>query len=338
MKNRIICTLFVVLLGVVLGQATRLNAQSLPTRYPLLELFTNTPCPVCGSQNPPFFNRLANYAEEYHLISFYPGKPYNSCIFYQANTSENSTRFQHYAGQVFGSPTVVLNGIDVKSPNQVTNTLLDALTGGTSWLQVDVEETAGMTREVEIALTDHAGGALASGRLFAVIVEREVLYSAPNGETMHHNVFRRFLTAPTGETVDLTGGSASRSFTYSVETGWNAGEVYVIAWLSNPTTKEIYNSGTRFDADFTSFVRPVKSLAPLQVFPSPAATEIFVILPDHLTTAGLRIYDTAGRCLGALEVTGPQVRIDVSGYPVGRYHIRLADRKDTWGGSFQVVR
>ena len=109
------------------------SAQDLPIRYATLELFTNTPCPSCGSQNPGLFSRLGNYEGEYHLISFYPGKPYSSCIYYQANIPENSTRFQHYAGEIFGTPTVALNGIDFKSSSGVNTTVLDNLTGGTSW-------------------------------------------------------------------------------------------------------------------------------------------------------------------------------------------------------------
>src|SRR5690606_25975884 len=144
-----------------------------------------------------------------HLVSFYPGTPYNSCIFYQANVAENTTRFQHYTGDVFGTPTVAINGTDFRSPVQVTTTVLDNITGGTSWLHVEVDETTGSSRDVTIGLTDHIGGSMASGRLFAVIVERQVMYAAPNGETVHHNVFRRFLTPATGETVSLMTGSAT---------------------------------------------------------------------------------------------------------------------------------
>ncbi len=328
------------LMGMILmAGLTPVAAQDMPTRYPTLELFTNTPCPICGSQNPGFFNRLANYEGEYHLISFYPGKPYSSCIFYQANIAENTTRFQHYTGEIFGSPTVALNGIDFRSPNQVTTAVLDGLTGGTSWLHVNVEETTGTTRDVTIELTDHVGGSIASGRLFAVIVEREILYNAPNGETVHHNVFRKFLTPAAGETVDMASGSATRTYPYTVQGGWNANEIYVIAWLSDPSTEEIYNSGTRFDPDFVSSVVTASKVSPLQVFPNPASDAVFVTLPETLTQSDIRVYDQTGRCVTTIPAAaGPNVRIDVGTFPAGRYHVRLDDARDAWGGSFQVIR
>ena len=330
----------VALMGMVfVAGHSPLAAQEMPTRYPTFELFTNTPCPICGSQNPGFFNRLANYEGEYHLISFYPGKPYSSCIFYQANITENTTRFQHYTGDIFGSPTVAINGIDFRSPNQVTNTVLDGLTGGTSWLHVDVEETTGATRDVNIVLTDHAGGSLASGRLFAVIVEREILYNAPNGETVHHNVFRRFLTAPAGETIDLTSGTATRAYQYNVEGGWNANETYVIAWLSDPTTEEIFNSGTRFDPDFVSGVFTAQAIPALELFPNPATDAVFVTLPEGLAGAGIKIYDLSGRLMTSMAApAGTNMRMDVAAYPAGRYQVLLEEGKKAWRGSFQVVR
>ena len=217
-------------------------AQDLPPRYATLELFTNTPCPICANQNPGLFSRLAQFEGEYHLIGFYPGKPYSSCIFYQANKPENDTRFQFYQGNIFGTPTVALNGIDFKSSNGVTNTVLEGLTGGTSWLHVDVEETSGSNRSVTINLEDHVGGSLTTGRLFAVIVEKEISYTAPNGETVHHNVFRKFLSNPTGEDIDLTTGIASRSYNYDVDPTWKADEVYIIALLTVPSTIEVFNS------------------------------------------------------------------------------------------------
>ena len=315
------------------------SAQELPTRYATLELFTNTPCPICGSQNPGLFNRLNNYGGQYHLISFYPGKPYSSCIYYQANVGENTTHYQYYAGEIFGSPTVALNGIDFKSSSGVTNAVLDNLTGGTSWLHVGVEETTGTSRTVTINLEDVAGGSLATGRLFAVIVEKEIQYNAPNGETIHHNVFRRFLSAATGEEVDLSGGSATRTYQYDVDGSWNAAETYIIAWLADPASKEIYNSGTRFDPDFTSSVSPVLSALPIPLFPNPASTEVNLSIPGGVNTALIQIYNQQGGLVRSVNtIEGPHVKVSTEDMSSGHYFIRLATGGQMYSGSFEVVR
>ena len=60
---------FAISLGLTItGAGHTLNAQELPLRYATLELFTNTPCPICGSQNPGFFSRLEGYKGFYQDI------------------------------------------------------------------------------------------------------------------------------------------------------------------------------------------------------------------------------------------------------------------------------
>lgn len=315
------------------------SGQDLPIRYATLELFTNTPCPICASQNPGLFNRLSNYEGQYHLISFYPGSPYSSCIFYQANIPQNTARVQHYSGEIFGSPTVALNGIDFKSSSGVNTTVLDNLTGGTSWLYIDVEETTGTSRTVSIDLQDVVGGSVNTGRLYAVIVEKEILYNAPNGETVHHNVFRRFLTDVSGEDVDLSSGQVTKSYTYDVNAAWNADETYVIAWLMDPTTEEIYNSGTRFDADFTSALNPVQALSALSVFPNPASGYVNITLPAGLVSADIEIYDLQGRLVHSLPGSqGPQIQITLDEFQPGKYFVRLRSGRDVYTGAFDVVK
>lgn len=327
-------------LGIVfMSGISTLRAQGLPTRYATLELFTNTPCPICGSQNPGLFSRLGNYEGEYHLISFYPGQPYSSCIFYQANIPQNAIRLQHYPGEIFGSPTVALNGLDFKSSSGVNTTVLDNLTGGTSWLHVDVEETTGTDRTVTIHLEDHVGGSLPAGQLFAVIVEKEVFYNAPNGETVHHNVFRRFLTAATGDIVDLSSGSATRTYQYAVEGGWDADETYIIAWVSDPTTKEIYNSGSRFDPDFVSAVNPVQPLSALALYPNPATTEFNIALPADIMVADVKVFDQLGRMVRSIPAaTGPSVNIPAGDLSPGRYIVKLLSGEKVYAGSIEIIR
>lgn len=328
------------ILGIVffLGQG-KVIGQDLPPRYLTMELFTNTPCPICGSQNPGLFSRLTNYEGQYHLISFYPGKPYSSCIFYQANIPENTARYQFYTGHIFGSPTVALNGIDFKSSSGVTNNVLASLTGGTSWLHVGVTESEGTSRTVNITLEDVVGGSLPTGRLFAVIVEKEVMYNAPNGETIHRNVFRKFLTPSAGEEIDLTSGSANRTYQYDVDGNWNAQETYVIAWLSNPSTNEIYNSGTRYDPDFVSSVASATSALPLTIYPNPASSQVFIPVPEGGPKGPLYLLDQKGSVIRTIStITEGLVTVPLTDLSSGTYVVYWPADHRTYSGTFQVVK
>ncbi len=313
------------------------QSQNLPLKYATLELFTNTPCPICGSQNPGFFSRLNAYEGKYHLISFYPGTPYSSCIFYQANVAENLARKNYY--QIVGTPTVAINGTQFKNSGQVTNTVLDAVTGGESWLEVHVDETTGNTRTVNINLKDHVGGSISTGRLFAVIVEKEIMYTAPNGETIHRNVFRKFLTDVSGEDVDMSSGSASKTYTYTLDPGWQADQVYIIAWLINPATKEIYNSGTRFDPDMTSATSDVTQNKSLLIYPNPASSEITITLPEGLHETPVRIFDANGQVVYDEMTSGnKQFRINTGALSAGSYHVEIGLAQNRMRGNFEVIK
>lgn len=337
-NRRFIQLVFTLCIGLgTLMQWNTATAQELPTRYPTLELYTNTPCPICGSQNPGLFNRLEAYEGQYHLISFYPGSPYMSCIFYQANIAENTVRRNFYP--IFGTPTVAINGLQFSNSNGVTTTVLDNVTGLESWLHVDVNESTGNTRTVDITLEDHVGGSLASGKLFAAIVEREIMYNAPNGETVHYNVFRRFLTNVNGEDVDLSSGTASLSYEYTVDASWQADEVYIIAWLMNPANKEIINSGTRFDPDFTSSTDDDPVALKLNIYPNPASSEIHIALPQDVRNAPIRIYNSGGQLVyETLSYQDPTPRINITNWPVGNYHVEIDTEVRIIAGSFQLVR
>ncbi|HZV70726.1 MAG TPA: T9SS type A sorting domain-containing protein [Saprospiraceae bacterium] len=309
-----------------------MNGQNMPPRYATLELFTNTPCPICASQNPGLFNRLQAFEGQYHLISFYPGKPYASCIFYQFNIPENTSRWQFYTGELFGTPTVAINGIDFKTSNGVTNTVLDAVTGDSSWLYVKVEETSGMNRTVDITLTDVVGSSLTIGKLFAVIVEKEVVYNAPNGETGHHNVFRKFLGPVAGEDVDLISGTALKTYSYNVDEDWVADQVYVIAWLMDPGTKEILNSGTRFDQSLSATYDITKKYTEVHAYPNPAKDQVLIELPGNMNgMVNVNIFSPSGSVVKRIqehEVTSSSFIIPVHDMLSGLYYI-IIDAKDT---------
>jgi Outer membrane protein Omp28/Secretion system C-terminal sorting domain len=306
-------------------------------KYATLELFTNTPCPICGSQNPGLFTKLQDYEGEYHLVSFYPGKPYSSCIFYQANISENTTRLNFYP-QVFGTPTVAINGTQFKSSAGVSTAVLDGVTGGESWLSVDVDETTGGLRTVNIALRDHVGGSATSAKLFAVIVERLIVYNAPNGETMHHNVFRKFLTNTAGDNIDMSSGAANKTYQYALDASWQADETYVVAWVMDPDTKEIFNSGTKYDPDITSGTRDITEEVSLRLYPNPAASEINIALSEEVHDASFRVFDVRGRVISEQVASGAHLTLNTSTWPVGNYQVSIEYNGKVLQGKFAVVR
>jgi hypothetical protein len=198
-------------------------------KYVLLEHFTNTRCSVCGGANPSFYQNIGiNSNTKLHHISIHSSIPYSACVFYQANTTPQDARAGFY--NVPGTPRVA----------------------SCSPIQVKVTETnnGGSSRSASIQVKSLGAPPSGNYRLLVAVVEKDVYYNAPNGESVHHNVFRQFLTETAGNPLNLAvqGSETAVNFNYSINANWVANEVYVLAWLFDEATKAVLNSGTKFDA------------------------------------------------------------------------------------------
>jgi hypothetical protein len=303
---------------------TLTHAQDLPKKYGTLELFTNTPCPSCVAQNPGFFSLLNSYAEDIHIISFYPGTPYSSCPIYQANTVEHRFRGT-YRGYNF-TPEVNVGGTYSKRSGSITSNDLDAAIGGESFLYIDVTEAGTINRSATIRLQTFEASPTSTGKLFVAVVEKEVMLTGinPNWEANHHNVFRQFLTDKEGMMVDLSLADQSIPFNFNVDVAWDSDEIFVMAWVENPDTKETYNSGTKFDDAFSS-TTSTESTTKLEVFPNPAHDFLTIKLPSTFDLKQIEFIDVKGKI--AL-ISDSVTSIDISKLQNGVYTIIVKDQEE----------
>ncbi len=311
------------LLALLLLMANFAFSQTGAKRYIMLEHFTNTRCSICASQNPGFFNIIANFEDDVHHISYHPPFPYNNCLFYQANTAQNSARTTFY--NILGTPRVVRNGANSTPANQVTATILQGLQGQTSPIGFTVSETSGASRTATVQVHTF-GEAPSSGnlRLFVAVAEREIAYNSPNGETLHHNVFRKMLTNISGDafTAAASGSTMTLSFPYTIENAWNADEIYVLAFVQNIDTKEVLNSGTRFDPVVTS-ASEANAASEFKVFPNPVSGLANIQFREPLTGL-LSILDARGAVLWNNRIDQVQTTTaDMSAFAPGIYILRV---------------
>jgi len=320
MKKVNLLSLLLLLTHLAIGQTSA-------KRYIMLEHFTNSRCSICASQNPGFFNTIAGFADDVHHIAYHPPIPYNNCIFYQANTTENAARATFYS--IPGTPRVLRNGQNASNANQVTAAVLQGLVDQTSPIVVEVTETSGNNRLATINVRTLGDKPSGTYRLYVAIAEREVAYNAPNGEPLHHNVFRKMLTNISGDPVTLanSGGMTSAAFTYTVENGWNANEIYALAFVQNVDTKEVLNSGTRFDPAIVSAVDDVNNAASFKIFPNPASGLTTIQFQEALTGT-ISLVDVRGAALWSNRVENEQTTaVDMSSYPAGVYVLRIQSDK-----------
>lgn len=293
-------------------------------RYVLLEHFTNSRCSVCASRNPAFFNTIKDYPKLVHHLSIHPSIPYNNCKFYQENPIQNNARKDYYS--VFGTPTVFKNGVRTTGSALINRAELDDAADDLSPIEVNVQETSGTNRTATVTVNSVEDPPAGNLVLMVAIVEKTVNYNAPNGEKVHHNVMRKFLTASTGDAITLAnkGGQVSLDFPYTVESAWIESEVYLLAWVQNTTTKEVYNSGTRFDNQLSIS----KELAPdaFDLYPNPTSG-ILEYTSNFNLSGTVQILTSDGRLLHSIAIGGQRETLDLTAFPSGNYLIRFVTDK-----------
>lgn len=250
----------ITLLWILLGMGLTASAQYAP-RYLTLEHFTNTRCSICPSRNATLFNTLDANPGLIHHLAIHPSVPYNSCVFYQHNTTENDARKTLYS--IAGTPQAFVWGEKVwQGSTLLSQEKIDDRIGQTAVIGLKVNESEmGGTRNVTVDIRSYAAAPAGNWKLFVAVVERHIAYNAPNGESDHRNVFRDFLD--NGDGVDITlpsaGSTESFSFNYAIDAEWNADEIYVMAFVQELDSREILNSGTSTDLQAELLATPASN-------------------------------------------------------------------------------
>ncbi|NPD48196.1 MULTISPECIES: T9SS type A sorting domain-containing protein [unclassified Lentimicrobium] len=320
MKHRLI-TLLIVLLA--------FSVQSQTTRKVIAEHFTNTRCSICSIKNPSLFALLDNHPEVIHL-SIHPSSPYSNCLFSQHNPSENDARTQYYG--IYGStPRVVLAGtvIPSQSPMLTEEQLMEQQDAMSDYsIQVHQFYGANETIDVKVKIERLSGVPSNDDMVYVVLAEKEVDYNAPNGEDLHHNVFRKELgnmdlpMLEIGEEVEFT-------YNYTAHSDWVLDEIFALAIIQNSSNKKVLQAD---ESDLVSGITGIDFTQAKEVsnmvYPNPFTQEINI--QSGQTYQNIIIYNLFGQKVLESQNTST---INASELGKGIYLLELIDEN---GQSFST--
>lgn len=313
MKSLILSILIFGVIGFSQGQTQKTT---------IVEHFTNTRCSVCAIKNPALFTLLNDHPEVIH-VAYHPSSPYSSCLFSQHNPMDNDVRTQFY-GIYGGTPRVVLAGtvIPVQSP-MLGAAQLEAVLDDQSDYFIDLNLQAG-DGNVKVNLEKINNDDIDDLSLYVILVEREVAYSAPNGEALHHNVFRLELANESLQAMNL-GEMKEFSYSYASHSDWQAEEMYAIAILSSLSSKEVLQAGKSMLAgEQTGIIsKKIKEMVNL-VSPNPFKNTIQVNSLLDTEVARLTVYNLYGQKMIESRYTN---NIQTLQWPKGMYIIELEDHE-----------
>ncbi len=305
----------------IVGILATLTAFGQTKKYALVEHFTNTLCGICAGSNPSFFTAVkVETNTNMHHISYHSAIPYSNCKFYVANKVPQDARATYYG--LPGTPRASINGKALVSVGSITETTLTQNAGNDATISVKVTEATG-TATVKVKAFQNIPAS--TNRLFIALVEKKVSYAAPNGEPTHYNVFRRFINS-SGEAGDAiaainSGAEITVTANYTMDATWVASQIYTVAWVQNPTTKEILNSGTRFDV--TSAVEENSVDTQVAVAPNPTFGKT-VLTFDNLTPQYLTVTNVAGQVVQNVKLTqSSNYELDMGGAAKGIYFVKV---------------
>ncbi|MBN8684390.1 MAG: Omp28-related outer membrane protein [Chitinophagales bacterium] len=324
-------SIFILLFTLLSGS---LFAQTSAKKYVMIEHFTNSNCGICAIRNPAFFNLITQYPDDVHHLSVHPQFPYSSCVFYQANTSENNARTNYYS--VSGTPQIAINGaLQNASSPLLSAAKLNTFLNQTSPVRVEVSETTGANRNVTVKV--HILGDVPAGtyKLYLAVAEKVINQTTGNGESVHRNVFRDMITNINGDNISIppAGQTVTANYQYSVG-NYQADQLYVLAWVQNADDKTILNSGTRFDAAVSGTNDPGQ-VQNLRIFPNPVADQAYVQLNDD-QVARWEIYCLDGRLLqfSTAPLQSAAAEVPTADLLPGIYTLRVIGEKGIYLGKF----
>lgn len=304
-------------------------AQQVPKQI-IVEHFTNTYCSVCAGRNPGFYDNLKNFPQVLH-IAYHPSSPYAACPLSQLNKPENDARTRFYG--VYGAtPRLVVQGVELSANEDYDDPLLfsDHLGETSSFEMRTVLEQAGSSLIVTVIAKKVDTSSLSTLGFYAALVEDTLNFAAQNGETMHHDVFRKsfFDTIPIITIAPAAiGDSVVYIETITINGAWNLPQCYAIAMLS-AQDKKIVQAARSVRLMETTGINELQGNDIFRIYPNPVKRRLR-IKGNFTSNVESEIFDMSGRRIYKKVLSNESDFIDLNGTVSGNYLLKLKTEKGT---------
>jgi hypothetical protein len=322
--------------------------QAQETRKVLVEIFTNSHCPLC----PPAHNTLDNYlenspnADRINYIFFHMEYPYPTDLLYQQSKDGSDARDNYY-DPVQATPQGWFDGTH-QGPTSGWATSLDNLVATQSPFKIVLSGHTELNQIIINADVTRTGTVTDNDLIIHFVVAENVYYAGGNGISNHKQVMRKMFPSPSGLpfTIEL---NEMKSFQQPIDPDpiWFLDSLRIVVFIQSINSKIVYQSETINYNDLTPVKVNDETKIPLnfnleQNFPNPfnpATTIRFTISPARtkfyaggdLRFTILKVYDVLGNEVATLvneesAIGGAgnyEVVFNASSLPSGVYFYQL---------------
>ena len=309
-------------------------------RNVLIEVFTNSHCPLC----PGAHNALDNYlntspnANRVNYIFYHMVYPYSDDLLYTQSMEGSDARNLFY-NPVQATPRGFIDGEIQGSYTGWASTLDNRINAGSPFTlnllgtadESNINITANVKRTGDVADNDLV--------MNFVLVE-DVFYAGRNGITDHKHVMRKMFPAPEGKSFSINlNETKDIEATVAINPLWNINDVNIVVFIQSTGSKTVYQSETINYSDLSPTIINDEVDIPLnfrleQNYPNPfnpgTIIQYSVSEKEFVT---LKIYDVLGNEVADLvaEEKSPgtyKVDFDASFLSSGTYFYRLQAGSD----------
>ena len=208
-------------------------------RFPMIEHFSSSTCGPCVSVNTQMLNFCNSHPGQFTYTKYQMNWPGNGDPYY---TAEGGTRRTYYG--VSAVPQCFLDGQD-QGYAAVQASVFDQHYADPAF--ADVRGSFNVDGNIITVKVDYMTYFDAnSARIFVSVNEKETHNNVGgNGETSFHHIFMKFLTAASGNTVNIEAGNYQHfEFTQDMSSTHveEMSDLEVSAWIQEYNTKEMFNS------------------------------------------------------------------------------------------------
>ena len=240
---------FLLVFAILLAMSLPAPSQAAPRRV-LAEIITNTACSGCANANRVLTQLYETYYNELSVIRYHAWWPSSSDPFYQANIEENTRRINYYGADY--TPHLYLDGsVDGGYQASTWENLIQQELAVPSPLIMDLEITydpPSRTGTVITTITVDSAVNFVAPKLRIALVESNIFYNAPNGETEHHQIMRDMI--PNAEGIPLAlgpGVTVVDTQEFMVDSSWVTGNCAIVAFVQDDgAAKRVYQSAMEF--------------------------------------------------------------------------------------------
>lgn len=210
----------------------------------LLEIFTNSHCPICPAAHSAVDSYLQNglYKDQVTFIYYHMVFPYSDDQLHQHNPTDASARNSYY-GPFSSTPRGIFDGQVQNNSYANWAGVIDGLAAQDSPFEITLQGSVNGSNVTVMASVKQTGNVSSGNLVVHFIAVENVNYSGRNGITFHKNVMRKMFPSASGRSFSISlNQTVQLDEVTTINPIWNLDQLGYLVFVQDAQTKSVYQS------------------------------------------------------------------------------------------------